>query len=59
MPLPRIPLTLVLWTGDEEFAPEATVLFDKSVRSYLPPEDIAMLSGMVVYRLIRINQSLS
>jgi hypothetical protein len=59
MPLPRIPVTLVLWKGDEEFAPEATVLFDKSVGSYLPPEDIATLSGMVVYRLIRINQSLS
>jgi len=59
VPLPRIPLTLVLWKGDEEFAPEATVLFDRSVGSYLPPEDIAMLSGMVVYRLIRINQSLS
>ena len=59
MPLPRIPLTLVLWKGDEEFAPEATVLFDRSVGSYLPTEDIAMLSGMVVYRFIRINQSLS
>jgi len=59
MPLPRIPLTLVLWKGDEEFAPEATLLFDRSVGSYLPTEDIAMLSGMVVYRLIRINQSLS
>jgi hypothetical protein len=58
-PLPRIPLTLVLWKGDEEFAPEATLLFDRSVGSYLPTEDIAMLSGMVVYRLIRINQSLS
>ena len=59
MPLPRIPLTFVLWKGDEEFAPEATILFDSSVGSYLPTEDIATLSGMVVYRLIRINQSLS
>jgi hypothetical protein len=59
MPLPRIPLTFVLWRGDEEFAPEATILFDRSVGSYLPTEDIATLGGMVVYRLIRINQSLS
>ena len=59
MPLPRIPLTFVLWKGDEEFAPEATILFDRSVGSYLPTEDIAMLSGIVVYRLIRINQGLS
>lgn len=58
-PLPRIPLTIVLWKGDEEFAPEASILFDRSVRGYLPTEDIAMLSGMVVYRLIRINHGLS
>lgn len=27
--------------------------------SYLPTEDIAILSGMIVYRLIEIRQSLS
>ena len=57
-PLPRLPLTVVLWKGDDEFTPEGSILFDSSVGSYLPTEDIAMLSGMVVYRLIRINQSL-
>ena len=34
-------------------------LFDKSMVSYLPTEDIAVLSGMIVYRLIEIRQSLS
>lgn len=57
-PLPRLPLTVVLWKGDDEFTPEGSILFDGSVGSYLPTEDIAMLSGMVVYRLIRVNQSL-
>ena len=57
-PLPRLPLTVVLWKGDDEFTPEGSILFDGSVGSYLPTEDIAMLSGMVVYRLIRFNQSL-
>jgi hypothetical protein len=57
-PLPRVPMTVVLWKGDNEFAPEGSILFDGSVGTYLPTEDIAMLSGMVVYRLIRINQSL-
>jgi hypothetical protein len=58
-PLPRVPLTIVLWGGDDELPPEGSILFDESVVTYLPAEDIAVLSGMVVYRLIRINQSLA
>jgi hypothetical protein len=57
-PLPRLPMTVVLWKGDNEFTPEGNILFDGSVGTYLPTEDIAMLSGMVVYRLIRIHHSL-
>ena len=57
--LPRIPLTVVLWGGDDELPPEGNILFDESVKSYLPAEDIAVLSGMVVYRLIQINRRLS
>ncbi|MFP3869840.1 MAG: DUF3786 domain-containing protein [Syntrophobacteria bacterium] len=56
--LPRVPVTVVLWCGDDEFSPEGSLLFDDSIVSYLSTEDIAVLSGMVVYRLIRINQSL-
>jgi hypothetical protein len=56
--LPRVPVTLVVWRGDDEFPPEASLLFDETIGCYLPTEDIAMLSGMIVYRLIRINQSL-
>ena len=34
-------------------------LLDESVVSYLPTEDIAVLSRMIAYRLIEISQSLS
>ena len=57
--LPRVPVTTVLWGGDDELPPEGNILFDESITSYLPTEDIAVLSGMIVYRLIRVNQSLS
>jgi hypothetical protein len=57
--LPHIPVTVVLWRGDDELPPEGNILFDESIVSYLPTEDIAVLSGMIVYRLIQINQSLS
>jgi hypothetical protein len=50
--LPRVPVVLSLWKGDEEFPPEGNVYFDASVSSYLPTEDIAYLAGAVVYRVI-------
>ncbi len=36
-----------------------TFVFDESMVSYLPTENIAVLSGMIVYRLIESSQSLS
>jgi hypothetical protein len=50
--LPLVPVALILWKGDEEFPPEGTLLFDKTVSKILSAEDIAWLAGMVVYPLI-------
>lgn len=50
--LPRIAIQLVLWHGDDEFPPEAGILFDAGIRHNLAAEDIAVLSGMLVYRLM-------
>lgn len=50
--LPAVSLRLIIWSGDEEFAPEANILFDKNIGRILSPEDVAWLAGMVVYRLI-------
>jgi hypothetical protein len=52
--LPRIVIRLVLWEGDDEFPPEAGILFDANIKSALAAEDIAVLSGMLVYRLMGI-----
>jgi len=52
MAFPRVLITHVLWRGDEEFPPEATILFDETIPRYLPTEDIAALSGASVYRLM-------
>jgi hypothetical protein len=49
---PRVPITHVLWGGDEEFPPEANILFDETIPRYFPTEDIAALSGASVYRLV-------
>jgi len=55
---PNICVQLVLWKGDEEFAPDATILFDESVQSILSPEDIAVMSGGLVYRLIGLGRKI-
>ena len=52
--LPMVPVTLVVWGGDEEFPPEGKILFDRNISHYLSTEDIAWVSGMIVYRLMRL-----
>lgn len=53
---PKVPVRLIVWEGDEEFAPEAGILFDESVGHILPVEDVAWLAGMVVYRLVALSR---
>jgi len=53
---PRVPVQLILWQGDNEFPPEANILFDQITGEILSPEDIAWLAGMLVYRLIALSR---
>ncbi len=53
---PKVPLQLILWEGDDEFPPEANILFDETIGEILSPEDVAWLSGMLVYRLIALSR---
>jgi hypothetical protein len=55
---PHVPVQLVLWSGDEEFPPDATILFDESVQRLLSAEDIAVMSGGLVYRLIGLGRKI-
>jgi len=57
--LPKVPVVLSLWKGDDEFPPEGNVLFDASITSYLGTEDIAYLAGAVVYPAIGMFRSMS
>ena len=50
--LPLVPVALIIWKGDEEFPPEGNILFDRNIVEMLSAEDIAWLSGMVVYPLM-------
>ncbi|RLB10937.1 MAG: hypothetical protein DRG27_02160 [Deltaproteobacteria bacterium] len=49
--LPYVPVVLIIWQGDEEFPPDGNILFDKGIEKIFSAEDIAWLSGMIVYPL--------
>ena len=54
--LPRIPMTYIVWKGDEEFPATIQLLFDKSVEGYLSLEDIVVVSEMATSRLIALGR---
>lgn len=43
----QVPVLITLWKGDEEFGPEANMLFDKSIAKIFVTEDIVVLGGIV------------
>lgn len=49
---PLVPVALLIWKGDEEFPPEGNILFDRNIVEILSAEDMAWLSGMVIYPLV-------
>jgi len=51
LPMPRVPVTLILWLEDEEFPPRADLLLDSSCELQLPLDiiwSIAMMNTMVM-----------
>ena len=49
----RVPITIILWRGDDELAPQGNVVFDANISDYLPTEDITVLCETITWRLIR------
>ena len=46
-----VPALVKLWKGDEEFSPEANMLFDKSIAGIFCTEDVAVLAGIIASSL--------
>lgn len=49
--LPRFPVTVILWAGDEEINSSANILFDRTANHYLHTEDVSAAGGLVVSAL--------
>lgn len=51
--LPRLPLTIVIWRGDEEFEARASILFDQTADSQMPLDALLASVNLAVNGLIK------
>ena len=49
---PRVPVTYILWTGDEEISASANILFDLSALEHLHTEDLAEVGEVITHQLV-------
>lgn len=50
----RVPITLVLWQGDEEFSPRGNILFDATISDYLSTYDITVVCETIAWKLVKL-----
>jgi hypothetical protein len=55
--LPGVALALVYWRGDDEFEPEARVLFDAAAPHYLSTDGLAILGSHLVRQVLTHMQT--
>ena len=51
--LPRVPVAVVCWLGDEDFPTSYRVLFDRSIDHHLPTDACAILGSMLTAKLTK------
>jgi hypothetical protein len=49
----QVPITLVLWQGDEEFSPRGNILFDATISDYLSTYDITVVCETIAWKLVK------
>ena len=50
---PKVPVTVIVWRGDEEVPAACTILFDRSIGEIFPTEDVAVSGSFLVEKLIK------
>jgi hypothetical protein len=51
--LPRLRLAIVWWAGDEDFPPQARVLFEDTAPHYMSTEGLAILGSQLIGRMLK------
>ncbi len=49
--MPNIPVAVLYWTGDDEFAAEAKIMYDRTIRDELPLDIVFVLAVGICSRL--------
>ncbi|MFQ6035291.1 MAG: DUF3786 domain-containing protein [Sedimentisphaerales bacterium] len=57
--LPRIPLTIVVWRSDEQFAARASILFDQTAAAHLPLDALLAAVNLTVEALVQASAASS
>jgi hypothetical protein len=55
--VPQIPIAVLYWEGDEDFFPEAKILYDKTMIDYLPSDILFSLAVEVCARIGNVSIS--
>ncbi|MCL2774396.1 MAG: DUF3786 domain-containing protein [Oscillospiraceae bacterium] len=50
--LPYMPVTYIIWAGDDEFEPSGNILFDKTASGWFCAEDLVVAASLGAYELI-------
>ncbi len=53
--LPHVPLTYVLWQGDDEMPSNGNILFDESAIEWMCAEDLVVVASLPVYRMLKMK----
>jgi len=52
----RVPVTIILWQGDEEFPAQGDILFDAAISDYLSTYDVTVLCESIIWKLIKFSR---
>ena len=55
--LPRVPLMVTYWLGDDEFPSSCKILFDSSASHYLPIDGCALLGSDLISRILKASKT--
>jgi hypothetical protein len=50
----RVPITIILWQGDDELTPQVNLLFDASISDYLESEDVTIVCESITWHLVNL-----
>jgi len=52
----RVPVTIVLWQGDDEFPAQGDILFNAAISDYLSTYDVTVLCESITWKLIKFSR---